>query len=102
VIGAAAELAAEHQMEQSMGLTVETLHDGKAGRLMRISKACTALGAVGALVGRRSRTVSAVAGAALLTGSACTRFGIFEAGQASAVDPKYTIVPQRERVDRRA
>jgi formate-dependent nitrite reductase membrane component NrfD len=102
VIGAAAELAAEHQMEQSMGLAAETLHDGKAGRLMRISKACTALGAVGALVGRRSRTVSVVAGAALLTGSACTRFGIFEAGQASAVDPKYTIVPQRERVDRRA
>ena len=39
-------------------------------------------------------------GAALLAGSACTRFGVFEAGQESARDPKYTVVPQRERVDR--
>jgi hypothetical protein len=40
-----------------------------------------------------------VSGAALIAGAACTRFGIFQAGQASARDPKYTIVPQRERVD---
>jgi hypothetical protein len=26
-----------------------------------------------------------------------TRFGIFQAGMASARDPKYTIVPQRRR-----
>jgi hypothetical protein len=37
---------------------------------------------------------------ALMAGSVCTRFGVFEAGQASARDPKYTVVPQRERVDR--
>jgi hypothetical protein len=41
-----------------------------------------------------------VSGAALLAGSACTRFGVFEAGQESAKDPKYTVVPQRERLDR--
>ena len=41
-----------------------------------------------------------MSGAALLAGSACTRFGVFEAGQASAKDPKYTVVPQRERVER--
>ena len=35
-----------------------------------------------------------------MAGSACTRFGVFEAGQASARDPKYTVVPQRERVER--
>jgi len=39
------------------------------------------------------------AGAALLAGSVCTRFGIFHAGQQSAQDPRYTVVPQRERVD---
>jgi hypothetical protein len=27
-----------------------------------------------------------------------TRFGIFEAGLASARDPKYTVVPQRQRL----
>ena len=38
-------------------------------------------------------------GLALLAGSACTRFGVFAAGVASAEDPKYTVVPQRERLD---
>jgi hypothetical protein len=33
--------------------------------------------------------------------SLCTRFGIVEAGQESALDPKYTIVPQRERLERK-
>jgi len=46
---------------------------------------------------RRSRALSALSGAALLAASALTRFGIFEAGVASARDPKYTIVPQRQR-----
>jgi hypothetical protein len=30
-----------------------------------------------------------------------TRFGIFEAGLASAKDPKYTVVPQRKRLEER-
>jgi len=41
-----------------------------------------------------------MSGAALLAGSVCTRFAIFEAGQASARDPRYTVIPQRERVTR--
>jgi hypothetical protein len=52
------------------------------------------------LLGRRSRTASVISGAALMAGSALTRFGIFEAGQQSARDPRYTVVPQRERLDR--
>ena len=67
---------------------------------MRASKALTVAGAVGALAGRRSRLLSMASGAALMTGSLCTRMGVFEAGLASARDPKYTVVPQRERVDR--
>lgn len=98
--GALLELAMEQQMERSMGITAEPLHSGKAGQLMRASKALTAAGALGTLVlGRRSRIASAISGAALLAGSACTRFGIFEAGQTSARDPKYTVVPQRERLE---
>jgi hypothetical protein len=31
----------------------------------------------------------------LLASSACTRFGIFEAGRASAADPRYVVEPQR-------
>jgi hypothetical protein len=101
--GALLELAMAHKMESAMGITAEPLHAGKAGRLMRASKALTSLGAVGAaLLGGRSRTAGVVSGAALMAGSACTRFGIFEAGQASARDPKYTVVPQRARLDARA
>jgi len=98
--GALVELATEQQMEKSMGLSAETLHQGRPGRLMKASKALTVAGALGALVGRRNRVVSAVSGAALMVGSLCTRVGVYEAGIASAKDPKYTVVPQRERVDR--
>ncbi|HEU0316229.1 MAG TPA: hypothetical protein VFR49_02800, partial [Solirubrobacteraceae bacterium] len=57
-----------------------------------------ALGAgVGATLARRSRLAGAAAGAMLLAASACTRFGIFQAGIASARDPAYTVGPQRER-----
>ncbi len=100
-VGAAVlELAAEHRMERSMGITVEPLHEGRAGRLMRASKALTVAGAAGALLSGRSRALAVLSGAALMAGSACTRFGVFEAGIASANDPKYTVVPQRERLQR--
>ncbi|WP_210439388.1 NrfD/PsrC family molybdoenzyme membrane anchor subunit [Nocardioides xinjiangensis] len=98
--GAVVELAAERRMERSMGISAETLHHDTAGRWMRASTLLTAAGALGALVGRRSRLLSAVSGAALMAGSLCTRMGVYEAGLASAKDPKYTVVPQRERVDR--
>lgn len=98
--GALLELGAERAMEASMGITAEPLHMGTGGALLRASKALTAFGALGSLLGRRSRVAAAVSGAALVAGSACTRFGIFEAGQASARDPKYTVVPQRERIER--
>ena len=39
---------------------------------------------------------------ALLTGSALQRFGVFEAGVESTKDPRYTVVPQRERLDAEA
>jgi hypothetical protein len=100
--GAVAELLAERRMERSMGITAEPLHKGRAGRLMKVAKALTAAGAVGALVTGRSRAGALLSGAALVAGSACTRFGIFEAGQESARDPKYTVVPQRERLDQEA
>ncbi len=51
------------------------------------------------LLDRRSRLASALSGAALLAASAVTRFGIYEAGVASMTDPRYTVVPQRQRLD---
>lgn len=97
--GAALELAASTLAERDAGLAAEAYHEGRAGMLMRASKALTAAGALGAAtVGRRSRLAAACSGAAVLAGSALARFGIFEAGRASTQDPKYTVVPQRERM----
>jgi hypothetical protein len=98
--GAMLELAAEHRMESSMGLAAEPLKQGTPGALMRTSRALTVAGAAGAVLGARSRRGSAVAGACLLAASGLTRFGIFHAGQESARDPKYVVVPQRERRER--
>ena len=49
---------------------------------------------------RAARPVRAAAAAGLapLAGSALQRFGTFEAGVASTKDPKYVVVPQRERL----
>jgi hypothetical protein len=98
--GAIVELAMERRMEQSMGLTAEPLHEGKAGTYMKAAKALTVAGAAGTLLSGRSRSVAVLSGAALLAGSAFTRFGVFEAGMQSARDPKYVVVPQRERLTR--
>jgi hypothetical protein len=97
VAGAALELAGAHRVETRLGLLSEPYRTGEAGRLLRLGRALTAAGATGAFLGRRSRVVSALSGAALLAASVATRFGIYAAGVASARDPKYTVVPQRER-----
>jgi hypothetical protein len=60
-------------------------------------------GAAGAaLFGHRSRAAAVASGGMLLAGSACTRFGAFAAGIASAEDPVYTVAPQRESLQRSA
>jgi hypothetical protein len=81
----------------------ETLEQGVAGGRLKAAKLLTAGGTVlAAGFGRRNRLAAAAGGAALLAGSALTRFGLFAAGMASAEDPKYTVVPQRERLDARS
>ena len=99
-IAGMAEVSMSKLMEERMGLAAECYHEGAAGRLIRAAEMLTTAGAVGAAVARRSTLLRRASGAALLAGSAVTRFGIFKAGVASAQDPKYTVVPQRERLDR--
>jgi formate-dependent nitrite reductase membrane component NrfD len=101
VAGAALELAAMHKVEHSMGVVSEPYHLGRAGRQLRAARGFTVAGAAGALLSGRSRVLSALSGAALLAGSALTRFGVFDAGKASAKDPKYVVVPQRQRLEAR-
>lgn len=88
-------------MQRTMGITAEPLHEGRAGKYHRAAQILTTAGAAGAVLGRRNRAVSAVAGLALAAGSACTRWAVFHAGMASTKDPKYVVIPQRERRDAR-
>ena len=102
LLGAATELVASEVMSRQSGLAAEPLHRGVAGRYMKAAKALTVGGAVlGGVFGARSRAAAVVGGAAAVAASVCTRFGIFHAGVASAEDPKYTVVPQRARLDAR-
>jgi Polysulphide reductase, NrfD len=99
--GGVSELVASKLMEQRLGLASEAYTTGRAHRLRTWSQRLTAVGLIGAtLAGRRSRAVAAASGLALLVGSALQRFGVFEAGVASTKDPKYVVVPQRERLER--
>jgi hypothetical protein len=99
VLGAAMELYGAHRVETTKGLLSEPYTTGRPGRLLRAGRALTAAGVAGAVLGRGNRVVSALSGLSLLTASALTRFGIFEGGMASARDPKYTVIPQRERLN---
>jgi len=98
VVGATAELTARHLLERRLGPGAEPYRAGRPGTLMMAAEALTVGGLAGAILARRHRVVAACSGAALLLGSALTRFGIFEAGRASARDPKYTVGPQRGRL----
>jgi formate-dependent nitrite reductase membrane component NrfD len=102
-VGAAGELVASRVMEHRMGMIREVYHQGAAGRRRHSAELLTVAGLAGTvLVGGRSRIGAAASGAALLCGSALQRFGVFEAGVASTKDPRYVVVPQRERLDAEA
>lgn len=100
--GAVAQLAAVGAMRRRLGELAEPYRvDGAASRYSRLATGLTlAGGGVLALAG--ARRVGAVAGGALTLGGALAeRWSIFEAGFASARDPKYTVGPQRRRLDDR-
>nr|WP_229924415.1 NrfD/PsrC family molybdoenzyme membrane anchor subunit [Streptomyces sulfonofaciens] len=96
VLAAGAERALTAAVERRLGMVAETYRTGRAGTLMRCARLLTTGGAVaGAVLAGRSRPAAVLSGLALLAGSACTRFGVFAAGLASAEDPLYTVGPQR-------
>ncbi|HET8559510.1 MAG TPA: NrfD/PsrC family molybdoenzyme membrane anchor subunit [Marmoricola sp.] len=99
--GAALEIGAAETLLRRTGLVGEPYQQGRAGTLMKAARAMTATASAVALVGGRNRAVSAVAGATYVAASLMTRFGIFFAGIESAKDPKYIVVPQRERLAQR-
>ena len=88
-------------MQKRLGFVGEVYAKEAAGKLARISKACAAAGtALLASRGRRSRKAAVGGGALVLAGELALRWSVFRAGFQSARDPRYVVVPQRERAGR--
>jgi formate-dependent nitrite reductase membrane component NrfD len=113
LLGGASELTAKRLLLRRLGAEAEPYQRGRAGQFLKAADVLLAVGIAGTvlastgvadtvLTGGRGRVAAGLSGAALLAASALTRFGIFEAGRASARDPKYTVGPQRERLRWRA
>lgn len=99
VLGVVADVVATRYMEARMDpVAVEPLETGRPGMLMKWSERLAIAGGIGTLLGGRHRVVAAVSGAALVTASAFTRFGVFYAGKDSAQDPRFTVEPQKRRL----
>jgi formate-dependent nitrite reductase membrane component NrfD len=103
VAGVAAELGLVRLMRRRLGFVGEVYELGEAGRYARVSRVCAAAGAgLLALRGRRSRPAAVVGGALVLAGEVALRWSVFKAGFQSARDPRYTVLPQRKRIEERA
>ncbi len=101
--GALLDIVAVETMKRRLGeFLAEPYEREEAGRYDKLSKALLGLGAaVTALAGRRRRSTGALGGALILAGVALERWSVFRAGFQSARDPKYTVMPQRERLSSR-
>ena len=104
ICGALAELGAVQAMERRLGpLVGEPYKQGEAGKLTKASKLCVAAGAgLLAARGRKSRTAAVAGSTLLLAGEVALRIAVWKAGRQSARDPRYTVIPQRERREPRA
>lgn len=102
VAGVAAELGLMEAMQHRLGFVGEVYKKESAGKLARASKVLTAAG--GALLarrGRQSRGAAVAGGALVLAGELALRWSVFRAGFQSARDPRYTVIPQKQRKEAR-
>jgi formate-dependent nitrite reductase membrane component NrfD len=104
IIGAVTEAVAMESTKRKLGMVAEPYSTGTAGKFAKATLACAAAGSVVLLAAevKRSRGLTRLGSALALAGSMCGRWMVFKAGIQSAADPKYTVVPQRERRDRGA
>jgi hypothetical protein len=101
--GAIAELVLTEVMKRRLGsLLTEPYERGEASRYEKMARALTGAGAaVMGLAGHKRRLATIAGGALVLAGAATERWAVFKAGFQSARDPKYTVMPQRERLEPR-
>ncbi len=100
VVGAVAELALEATMEQQLGPHRASYDSKQARPFKQAARVLTAAGALLAARRGRPRSTTKAGGALLLAGALATRWSVYTAGFASARDPKATVGPQRERIER--
>jgi hypothetical protein len=88
-------------MLQRLGELGEPYRSGRAGTYAKLAKALSLAGSGTVAARGRRRGGAALGGALVLGGAIFERWAIFQAGIQSAVDPKYTVGPQRERIGAR-
>jgi len=99
VAGVAGGVVALQVMEHRLGETGDPYRSGAPRRYGRLGKVLGVSGASAMVLGgRRHRGLTRLGAAAILAGAMCERWSIFSAGPASAADPRFTITPQRERL----
>ena len=99
--GAVTSVAAAFTMEKTLGELGEPYSKGVSGKLTRLAGGLSLAGAaLMAARGGRSRGAAIAASAVLTAGVIAERWAVFRAGFQSASDPKFTVGPQRARIER--
>jgi hypothetical protein len=93
LISAIAVPVALERLRRELGpFQYEAYETSKAAELSHAARVLNVLGCVFTLFARHRRAAK-IAGALLLAGGLAERFAVFQAGKASAQDPKFTIGP---------
>ncbi|MBV9196893.1 MAG: polysulfide reductase NrfD [Solirubrobacterales bacterium] len=99
--GAAAEVVLEQLMEKRLGDLAAPYEEGTSHTLSRLAQACLLAGSAMVAWGAgRSRRASAAGGAVMAAGALSARWSVFKAGFASAADPGQVVGPQRAAIER--
>jgi formate-dependent nitrite reductase membrane component NrfD len=96
-----AENVAMGAMEARLGMVGEPYRKGTAGMLNFAAKGLTAAGALLLSRSRRSRAAAIAGSTLVLGGEMALRWSVFKAGFQSARDPRYTVEPQRKRLEKK-
>jgi len=97
--GGVALLAGSEIMEKRLGtFLAEPYHKGEAGRLHELATLSGIVGLAFGLIAGTNASLNRIAAAGIAAAGILERFAIMAAGTESANDPKYVVVPQRERI----
>lgn len=102
IAGVIGEVVSRELMERRLGEVGEPYESGRPKRFGIASKALNVAGAALLATGRGKRGQTIAGATMVLAGAVCQRWSVYTAGFPSARDPKYTVGPQRARVEARS